>query len=115
GEVYMTHADFAVLNERQRAAGKPTLANPRNGAAGALRQLHPNITAERPLHFFAYSWGEVNALPAKTQSGMLDFFRRCGLPTNKVTKVSIPSTKCSRNTAPSRRSARRSATTSMVS
>ncbi|MBV9395683.1 MAG: NAD-dependent DNA ligase LigA [Methylobacteriaceae bacterium] len=87
GEVYMTHADFAALNERQRAAGKPILANPRNGAAGALRQLDPKITAERPLHFFAYSWGEVSALPAKTQSGMLDFFRRCGLPTNKLTKV----------------------------
>ncbi len=87
GEVYMNHADFAALNERQRAAGKPILANPRNGAAGALRQLDPQITAERPLHFFAYSWGEVSALPAKTQSGMLEFFRRCGLPTNKLTKV----------------------------
>jgi DNA ligase (NAD+) len=88
GEVYMTHADFAALNERQRAAGKPILANPRNGAAGALRQLDPKITAERPLHFFAYSWGEVErALPAKTQSGMLEFFRRCGLPTNRLTRV----------------------------
>jgi DNA ligase (NAD+) len=88
GEVYMTHADFAALNERQRAAGKPVLANPRNGAAGALRQLDPKITAERPLHFFAYSWGDVErALPAKTQSGMLEFFRRCGLPTNKLTKL----------------------------
>ncbi|MBV8847997.1 MAG: NAD-dependent DNA ligase LigA [Methylobacteriaceae bacterium] len=88
GEVYMTHADFAALNERQRAAGKPILANPRNGAAGALRQLDPKITAERPLHFFAYSWGDVSMpLPAKTQSGMLDFFRRCGLPTNELTKV----------------------------
>jgi DNA ligase (NAD+) len=88
GEVYMNHADFAALNERQRAASKPILANPRNGAAGALRQLDPKITAERPLHFFAYSWGQVErALPAKTQSGMLEFFRRYGLPTNKLTKV----------------------------
>ncbi len=87
GEVYMRHADFAALNERQRAAGKPIFANPRNGAAGSLRQLDPHITAERPLHFFAYAWGEVSALPAKTQSGMLEAFRRFGLPTNPLTKL----------------------------
>ncbi|GAC1553454.1 MAG: NAD-dependent DNA ligase LigA [Beijerinckiaceae bacterium] len=87
GEVYMTHADFAALNERQRAAGKPVLANPRNGAAGVLRPLDPKITAERPLHFFAYSWGEAKPLPADTQSGMLECFRKYGLPTNRLTKV----------------------------
>ena len=82
GEIYLAHEDFEKINERQAAAGKPVFANPRNSAAGSLRQLDPRITAERPLQFFAYSWGEVSAPFAETQHGALDAFRRFGLPVN---------------------------------
>jgi DNA ligase (NAD+) len=85
GEVYMTHADFRGLNERQAATGKPAFANPRNAAAGSLRQLDAAITSERPLRFFAYAWGEVSDLPAKTQTGVLDAFADYGLPVNPLT------------------------------
>ena len=84
GEVYMTHADFAALNERQKEAGKTLFANPRNAAAGSLRQLDPAITAARPLHFFAYAWGEVSALPASTQMGMIAAFKDFGFPINPL-------------------------------
>lgn len=84
GEVYMAHADFAALNERQAAAGKPLFANPRNAAAGSLRQLDPSITAARPLHFFAYAWGEVSEMPADTQLGMVRAFEHFGLPVNPL-------------------------------
>jgi DNA ligase (NAD+) len=87
GEVYMAHADFAALNVRQAAAGKPVFANPRNAAAGSLRQLDPEITAERPLKFFAYAWGELSAPIAKTQKGAIDAFRRFGLPVNPLTQL----------------------------
>ena len=87
GEVYMAHADFAALNERQQAANKQIFANPRNAAAGSLRQLDPHITAGRPLRFFAYAWGEVSALPAKTQHGMIEAFAGFGLPTNPLTRL----------------------------
>src|SRR5262245_39261477 len=86
GEVYMTKSAFLALNERQRDAGKPVFANPRNSAAGSLRQLDPAITASRPLGFFAYAWGEMNELPAETQHGMLDWFARCGFATNPLMK-----------------------------
>ncbi|GGA46808.1 NAD-dependent DNA ligase LigA [Pelagibacterium lentulum] len=67
GEVYMTHADFAALNERSAASGGQVYVNPRNTAAGSLRQLDPSITAQRNLKFFAYGWGEVSEQIADTQ------------------------------------------------
>jgi DNA ligase (NAD+) len=87
GEVYMSHADFAALNERQGKQGKQIFANPRNAAAGSLRQLDASITASRPLRFFAYSYGEMSRVPADTQSAMLKWFERVGLKTNLLTRV----------------------------
>jgi DNA ligase (NAD+) len=87
GEIYLSHAEFAALNARQAEAGDKVFANPRNAAAGSLRQLDPAITASRPLRFFAYGWGEASALPAKTQSGVLDAYRRWGLPVNPLTRT----------------------------
>jgi DNA ligase (NAD+) len=89
GEVYMAHEDFAAMNARQSEAGKPVFANPRNAAAGSLRQLDPRITAERPLRFFAYAWGEVSALPADTQFGMIAAFKKFGLPVNPLTRLCL--------------------------
>ncbi len=87
GEVYMTKSAFLKLNQRQADAGRQVFANPRNSAAGSLRQLDPAVTASRPLGFFAYGWGEMSALPADTQSGMVKWFARCGFPTNPLTKL----------------------------
>ena len=87
GEVYMTKQAFIALNERQKAAGDTIFANPRNSAAGSLRQKDPSITASRPLGFFAYAWGEMSAMPEDTQSGMIGWFERCGFKTNPLTKV----------------------------
>jgi DNA ligase (NAD+) len=87
GEVYMRLADFAALNARQAEAGKQIYANPRNFAAGSLRQLDPGVTASRPLAFFAYAWGEVSEAFASTQLGAIDAMRRFGLPTNPLTKL----------------------------
>ncbi len=87
GEVYMTKPDFSALNARQTEAGKPAFANPRNAAAGSLRQLDPAVTATRPLRFFAYAWGEHSALPAATQHGMIEAFGRFGLPVNPLTAL----------------------------
>jgi DNA ligase (NAD+) len=83
GEVYMTRDDFQKLNERQAAAGEKIFANPRNAAAGSLRQLDWRITERRPLRFFAYAWGAASSLPAETQYGMVETFRNWGLPTNE--------------------------------
>ncbi|MGU3542003.1 NAD-dependent DNA ligase LigA [Methylobacterium sp. A52T] len=87
GEVYLSHADFAAINARQEAAGKPLFANPRNAAAGSLRQLDPAITASRPLRFFAYAWGELSAPIADTQTGVLERFAAWGLPVNPRTQT----------------------------
>jgi DNA ligase (NAD+) len=87
GEVYMTKSDFLALNERQKAAGEPVFANPRNSAAGSLRQKDPNVTASRPLGFFAYAWGQISQLPAKSQSDMIKWFASCGFKTNPLTRV----------------------------
>jgi DNA ligase (NAD+) len=87
GEVYMTKQAFLALNERQKAAGGTIFANPRNSAAGSLRQKDPAITASRPLGFFAYAWGQMSEMPADTQSGMIGWFERCGFKTNPLTKI----------------------------
>ncbi|WP_315762752.1 MULTISPECIES: NAD-dependent DNA ligase LigA [unclassified Bradyrhizobium] len=89
GEVYMTKQAFLALNERQKAAGDTVFANPRNSAAGSLRQKDPAITASRPLGFFAYAWGEMSAgaMPADTQSGMIKWFEHCGFTTNPLTRL----------------------------
>lgn len=87
GEIYMGHADFARLNAEQAEAGGKVFANPRNAAAGSLRQLDSAITAARPLRFFAYAWGEVSELPADTQSGVYDAFAKWGLPVNPLVRV----------------------------
>jgi DNA ligase (NAD+) len=82
GEIYLSHADFASLNEAQKSAGDKIFANPRNAAAGSLRQLDPSITARRPLKFFAYTWGAASSLPGSTQLDVVNGFRRWGLPVN---------------------------------
>ena len=88
GEVYMSRCDFERYNERQREQGLPTLVNPRNAAAGSIRQLDSTLAARRPLSFFAYGWGEVQnwALPA-THSAMLDAMGKMGMPVNKEHEV----------------------------
>ncbi len=87
GEIYMSHKDFARLNAEQAEAGAKVFANPRNAAAGSLRQLDPAITKARPLRFFAYAWGEASALPAETQSGVYEAFAKWGLPVNPLARV----------------------------
>ena len=87
GEVYMTKTAFLALNERQKAAGGTIFANPRNSAAGSLRQKDPAITASRPLHFFGYSWGEMSDMPAETQSGMIKWIANCRFKTNPMWNI----------------------------
>ena len=81
-EVYMTRPDFAALNRRQAEAGAKVFANPRNAAAGSLRQLDPSITASRPLRLFAYGWGEVSEASWATQWDFLQHLKGWGLPVN---------------------------------
>jgi DNA ligase (NAD+) len=88
GEVYMSRADFERYNVRQRAAGLPALVNPRNGAAGAIRQLDPNLAAKRPLSFFAYGLGEVLGWPVPATHGeVLDALAAFGLPVSDERRV----------------------------
>lgn len=88
GEVYMTRADFLKLNEAQEQAGDKKFANPRNAAAGSLRQLDASVTANRPLRFFGYAWGEVSEPLGNTQSGARDRLTSLGFT------VSTPSRLC---------------------
>ncbi len=87
GEVYITKSDFAAMNARQEEQGKPTYKNPRNAAAGSLRQLDAQITAERPLQFYAYAWGAVSSSFAERQSQALTLFEEWGFVVNPETGV----------------------------
>lgn len=82
GEVYMAKSDFLALNAAQEKAGKPPFANPRNAAAGSVRQLDPEITKSRPLRFFAYGWGETGAWPIERQSAGVAALARFGFSVN---------------------------------
>ena len=82
GEVYMSQPDFAALNKRQEEKGGKIFANPRNAAAGSLRQLDVEVTKQRPLKFFAYAWGEMSAMPSDTQAGMMACFADWGFSVN---------------------------------
>ncbi len=87
GEIYMSHKDFAKLNEKQSQDGEKTFANPRNAAAGSLRQLDSSITASRPLRFFAYAWVEAPELPGATQWDVVMGFKKLGFPVNPLMKL----------------------------
>ncbi|HKK86283.1 MAG TPA: NAD-dependent DNA ligase LigA [Roseovarius sp.] len=87
GEVYMSHADFEALNTRQAERGGKTFANPRNAAAGSLRQLNSRITKERPLRFFAYAWGELSAPLAESQMDAIERLEALGFVTNPLTAL----------------------------
>ncbi|RUO98320.1 NAD-dependent DNA ligase LigA [Hyphomicrobium sp.] len=88
GEIYLGHKDFEALNAAQAENGDKVFANPRNAAAGSLRQLDPSITAKRPLRFFAYAWGAASNLPADTQAGVVAAFKSWGLPVNPLMRIS---------------------------
>ena len=86
GEVYMTKSAFLKLNKAQAEGGGQIFANPRNSAAGSLRQKDPKVTASRPLGFFAYAWGEMSEMPADTQMEMIGWLEKCGFKTNPLTQ-----------------------------
>ena len=85
GEVYMSHADFAALNARQTERSDKPFANPRNAAAGSLRQLDAKVTRARPLRFFAYAWGELSEPLAETQMSAIGRLSALGFVTNPLT------------------------------
>ena len=87
GEIYLGHKDFAALNAAQAERGEKIFANPRNAAAGSLRQLDVSITAKRPLRFFAYTWGAASSLPGGTQTAVVAAFKSWGLPVNPDMQV----------------------------
>lgn len=87
GEIYLGHKDFEKLNAAQAANGGKVFANPRNAAAGSLRQLDSSITAQRPLRFFAYAWGAASKLPAETQRSVVAAFKGWGLPVNPLMRI----------------------------
>src|SRR5215468_6781538 len=87
GEIYMEREAFREMNKRQEAAGEKSFANPRNAAAGSLRQLDPEITARRPLRFFAYAWGEAEPRSWKTHSEYLKLLKDWGFKVNPLSKL----------------------------
>ncbi|MEO0765575.1 MAG: NAD-dependent DNA ligase LigA [Pseudomonadota bacterium] len=87
GEVYMSHSDFEALNVRQTEGGQKPFANPRNAAAGSLRQLDSAITRARPLRFFAYAWGALSDPLSDTQFGAIQRLRALGFQTNDLTAL----------------------------
>ena len=87
GEIYMRHADFQRLNAEQAGQGRKIFANPRNAAAGFVRQLAPSVTAKRPLRFFAYGWGDAESLPADTQWGFYQALSGWGFPVNPLMRL----------------------------
>ena len=89
GEVYMTKKAFERLNRSQEASGKSKFSNPRNAAAGSLRQLDPSITAARSLNFFAYSWGEVSSIKINTHFEFLNLFETNGFVVNDLTEICV--------------------------
>ena len=84
GEVYMAKADFAALNAAQVAAGGKIFANPRNAAAGSLRQKDAGVTASRPLRFLAHGWGAVSAVPEASQFAMMQRIAAWGVPVSSL-------------------------------
>jgi DNA ligase (NAD+) len=89
GEIYMSRSAFQRMNAAQAEKDERTFANPRNAAAGSLRQLDPSITASRPLHFFAYGWGEAAKLPADTQWGIYQAMLGWGFPVNPLMRLAM--------------------------
>jgi DNA ligase (NAD+) len=87
GEVYLPRSAFRALNENQEAEGAKIFANPRNAAAGSLRQLDTSVTAKRPLRMFAYAWGEMSADVAETQWGFLDRVETWGFEKNPLSRI----------------------------